>query len=63
LTTVSVELRKVSDDDSLAIVNELKSATLVLNNLYGNVSVIAKSYFLDESADDIDGFETPRLGK
>ena len=39
----------------------LQGKTLPLNYLYGNISLIAQGYHLNNGADDVENFELPRL--
>ena len=48
---------------NLPLVNNLREAAFPLQYLYGNISEMTQGYFLDDSANDVKNFGTPRLGK
>ena len=53
---------QLSGTGKVPLVVDLQTRTLPLNYSYGNISLIAQGYHLNNGADDIENFELPRLG-
>ena len=52
---------RLTGTGNLPTVDALSRAVPPLQYLYGNISETTRGYFLDDSADDVKNFETPRL--